>query len=451
MRNGRSLSLAALLCAALVFAQASARRPLKIEDMHAFQTVGDPQISPDGKWVAYTVSTVDVPGDKSDTDVWMASWDGARQMRITSSTESENAPRWSPDGRYLSFLSSRPGKARGSQVWLLDRTGGEAEQLTDVKGRITAYEWSPDSKKILLTMSERAPGDPEDPPAGGAAGGRGAPAPKPIVIDRYKFKQDVVGYLTARPARFHIFDLETKKAEALTPENLEVGAASWSPDGRSIAFLGREGKEAERLNNWNVYAMGACSCDNPNQLTVYDGVKASASRSRPEWSPDGKSIVFLQSTGAKQGAYNMNRLAVVPSRGGDPAVLTPKLDRGVSSPRFSTDGKYVLFLVSDDRWEYPARVPVKGGEVEKLAKGPGVISTLEQGDDGKLAVIAAGDHTSGEIYAFENGQLRALTHHNDKLFAQLKLGAVEEFTCEAKDGNEVHGLIVKPPDYQAGK
>src|SRR5262245_40622681 len=101
MRYARSLSLTALLCALIAFAQAPAKRLLKIEDMHAFRTVADPQISPDGKWVAYTVNSVDVAGDKSDTDVWMASWDGAKQLRVTSSSESENAPRWSPDGRYL--------------------------------------------------------------------------------------------------------------------------------------------------------------------------------------------------------------------------------------------------------------------------------------------------------------------------------------------------------------
>src|SRR5499426_2803043 len=105
----------ALLPAALVFGQGPAKRLIKIDDMHAFRNVGDPQISPDGKWVAYTVNNVDVAGDKSDTDVWMTSWDGSRQLRVTSSAESENAPRWSPDGRYLSFLSSRPGKARGTQ------------------------------------------------------------------------------------------------------------------------------------------------------------------------------------------------------------------------------------------------------------------------------------------------------------------------------------------------
>src|SRR6478672_11229339 len=95
--------LLAWLCLPLLFSQ-TLKRALKIEDIHAFHDVRDPQVSPDGKWVAYTVSSVDAAADKSDTDVWMASWDGARQLRMTSSPEAENAPRWSPDGRYLSFL-----------------------------------------------------------------------------------------------------------------------------------------------------------------------------------------------------------------------------------------------------------------------------------------------------------------------------------------------------------
>src|SRR5215472_17538029 len=97
----------------------------------------------------------------------MVSWDGTQNLRLTSSPEPENAPRWSPDGRYLSFLSSRPGKAKGNQVWLLDRSGGDAQQLTDVKGRIAAVEWSPDSKHLLLVMADRDPSEPDEekPPA----------------------------------------------------------------------------------------------------------------------------------------------------------------------------------------------------------------------------------------------------------------------------------------------
>ena len=450
------LGLALATLPLLSFSQ-TARRPIKLEDMHAFHDVRDPQISPDGQWVAYTVTTVDTTADKSDTDVWMASWDGTRQLRMTTSPDAENAPRWSPDGRYLAFLSGRQGgKARGSQVWVLDRQGGEAQQLTDVKGRLSSYEWSPDSKKLLLVMADRDPNEPETdgaPAAGGGRGSAGGPGavPKPIVIDRYKFKQDVVGYLTQKPARLYLYDIASKKAEAITPEGLEAGPPSWSPDGRQIAFMGKQGKDAERYNTWNVYAMDAAAGAAPRQITKYDGIHASAGRGRPDWSKDGTRLVYTQSSGAKLSAYNMNRLAVVAVAGGEPKILAESLDRGVAAPRFTQDGKSILFLVADDRWEYPALVPAAGGQVERLTKGPGVISTVEQAKDGRFVMLAASDEAHGEIYAFDNGKLRAITHQNDALMAQLKLGATEEFTCKAKDGNEVHGLITKPVDYQPGR
>jgi len=433
-----------MLFALSAFAQ---KRLITVDDMHKFHDVRDVQISPEGKWVAYTVSSVDVAADKSDTDVWMTSWDGTEHVRLTSTPESENSPRWSPDGQYLAFLSSRPGKAKGTQIWLLNRLGGEAQQFTDFKNKLSSYEWSPDSKRLLLTMSERDPADSDDEkPAPGA----NAKAPKPIVIDRYKFKQDVQGYLNQKPGRFFLFDVATKKSEALTAEGLEVASPSWSPDGQWIAFLGKEGKDAERYNTWNIYVIESRPGASPRKITNYDGVHATASRAQPEWSPDGKRLAYLESGGAKNSAYNMSRLAVIAVDGGTPKLLADKLDRPVSSPRFTIDGSAILFLVSDDRSEYPARVSANGGAVERLLPGPRVVSTLVQGKDGRLAALAANDGSHLEVHAFENGSLRALTHHNDALMAELKLGATEDFSCKAKDGTEVHGLIVKPVDYEPG-
>ena len=142
--------LLVIVLLAVALSGQTARRPLKLDDLARFRDVRDPQLSPDGQWVAYVVSTTDTKEDKSNTHIWMAGYDGKNDRQITFSNDSESSPRWSPDGKYLSFSSSRPGKAKGSQVWLLDRSGGEAYQLTELKGRLQGYEWSPDSKRLAL-------------------------------------------------------------------------------------------------------------------------------------------------------------------------------------------------------------------------------------------------------------------------------------------------------------
>src|SRR5438067_5549903 len=166
-----------LLCACVVvlasagvaFAQ-SAKRPLSLDDLGKLKDVRDPQCAPDGKSVAFVVSQIDVKEDKpGSSHVWTIGIDGKNERQITFSAESESAPRFSADGRYLSFTSSRPGKAKGSQVWLLDRSGGEAYQLTAVKGRLQGYEWSPDSKRLALVVGDPDPDAPDDANAAPAA------------------------------------------------------------------------------------------------------------------------------------------------------------------------------------------------------------------------------------------------------------------------------------------
>src|SRR6185503_1952186 len=177
----RRLSLISLLlicaCACWLAAQ-TARRPMKIHDMNRFRNVGDPQISPDGKWVAYVVNSTDVKEDKSSSHIWMIGIDGSNDRQITFSNEGESSPRWSPDGKWLSFTSARPGKARGSQVWLLNRDGGEAMQLTETKGRLQGHEWSPDSKRLALIIADPDPeADPGPSPQPGASATPRVPKP----------------------------------------------------------------------------------------------------------------------------------------------------------------------------------------------------------------------------------------------------------------------------------
>ena len=137
---------------------AQSKRTVNSDDLYNLKEVRDPQRSPDGKWVAYTVARAIKDTDKNDTDVWMVSWDGQQQIQVTSTPESESSPRWSPDGKYLSFLSSRQG-SKGSQIWLLNRAGGEAVKLTDIKGGVSEYAWSPDSKRFVLDVDDPDPSE----------------------------------------------------------------------------------------------------------------------------------------------------------------------------------------------------------------------------------------------------------------------------------------------------
>src|SRR5205085_9123825 len=165
MRTNRLVCLLALLLVfSSVLSAQTARRKLTLDDIQRLRAVRDPQVSPDGQWVAYVVATLDTKEDKTTTHVWMVSYDGKNDRQITFSQDSESNPRFSTDGKYLSFTSARPGKARGNQVWLLDRSGGEAFQLTELKGRLQSYEWSPDSKRLALVVGDPDPDDPANAP-----------------------------------------------------------------------------------------------------------------------------------------------------------------------------------------------------------------------------------------------------------------------------------------------
>jgi dipeptidyl aminopeptidase/acylaminoacyl peptidase len=464
--------LAAVLVGLVSVPAAQGKRPLAVDNLYDVRDVRDPQRSPDGKWVAYTVTRSIRETDKNDTDVWMVSWDGREQIQLTSTPDSESRPRWSPDGKFLSFVSSRLG-GTAAQVWLLNRAGGEAVVLTEVKGGVTDYAWSPDSRRLALVVADPDPSAPDEDEKG-----KDTPAKtlKPIVVDRYYFKSDAGGYLRGERTHLYLFDVAAylldptkRKAEVLTSGTFNETSPAWSPDGRQIAFIRRhrDDGDVDKMPNTDVFVADARAGAEPRRLTT-----TTAEESGPlSWSPDGSAIAYLLGDEVKYSAYDQARLAVIPSgssaavpandpaasglsrttAGTEPRILTDALDRSVASAAWSAGGRSLTFVVIDDRTQYVGRVPATGGRVERLTDGRRVVTSPSSGPDDALAVLAATATTLPEVHALEDGRLRKLTAHNDAWLAGVLLGTTEDFSATSRDNTEVHGLVVKPPTYTPGR
>jgi dipeptidyl aminopeptidase/acylaminoacyl peptidase len=415
----------------------TAGRRIAPGDIYRIRNVSDPQLSPDGNWVAYTVSSADSAKDKRDANVWMTSWDGSETVQITATAESETSPRWSPDGRYLAFLSGRQ-EGHGSQVWLLDRRGGEAQRVTTIKDGVDGFSWSPDSKRLALVASIDLDTTKTD-----------TTKKRPIVIDRYLFKEDVAGYLTTTHSHLLLFDIATRKVDTLTSGTADDDAPRWSPDGSKIAFVRTPTPEPGTGDESDVYVVEAHPGAAPRALTSFPGPDTGPLA----WSPDGAWLAFFRTDEPKYYAYQQRKLAIARADGSaPPRVVTAAFDRPVSSPTFTADGNAVLVLVTDDRFEYLARVSLANGAVERLDRDRHVVNGYSAGTSGgaHVAMLVSTPERPSEVFAFENGALRQLSHQNDSLFATLTLSPTEDFASRSADGTEVHSVLVRPAGTPAG-
>ena len=423
-------------------AAALPKRPIRPGDIYRLPTVSDPQPSPDGKWISYTLSTIDSVKDNRNSDIWMISWDGTQDIQLTNSPDGETRARWSPDGKYISFLSSRqPGeptaKPTGSQLWLLDRRGGEGRRLTDRKGGISDYAWSPDSKKLLLTMTDP---DPED--------SSKIKTTKPYVIDRYHYKQDIEGYRYKKThTHLYLFDITSKKFDTLTRGNYDEGSAVWSPDGSTIAFVSNRTTDPDKNENSDIYTIQAQPGAAMHQLTDWKG-----SDNNPRWSPDGKTIAYTRSVSDEDyHMYDETVLCIVPVTGGAPKLLTRALDRPVGNPKWNKDGASITAVVTDDRQQYIASFSITDGKMTKVADGQRVFSALEPISGDNWVTLLSDPQTPNEIYALENKTSRLLTHHTDSFLAPISLATVEGFQSRSADGTLVSGIIYRPAGAAADK
>lgn len=437
-----------LAATALVFATmpAQANRLLTFDDLYQVHDVDDPQISPDGKWVAYTVESVNAKADKHETHLWMASFDGSKTVQLTSRPkETEDHPRWSPDGRYLAFLSGRTDDKQNDQIWLMDRLGGEAQKITDFKGGVDDFSWSPDGKHlaIIATDEDKDAVDPDDKDK----------TQKPIVIDRFAFMQDVLGYQTTLRDHLYLFDVASHKSDILTPGAYYEELPAWSPDGKSIAFVSKRQKDFDRNDNWDIFVIAAQKGATAHAVTTYagndNGPGSFDTGSNLAWSPDGKFIAYWQGGDPKLIEYASNKLAIVPAAGGAPKILTPTLDRNVAGPVWADDGKSISFMVEDDRAQYLARVSTSGGPVQPIVTGREEISAFT-GSHGRYALLVNTLQAPPEVYAWDGKTPPRQISHQNEWLKGVNLAQVQEIAFKSKDGTDVHGFLMKPPGASGG-
>jgi len=425
---------------------AQEKRLLRPEDFSRIRTVSDPQISPDGGWIAYAVKTLDLAKDKSATNLWLASWNGSQNFPMTFGEETQTHARFSPDGAYIAFLSSRGDARENDQLWLLNRKGGDAQKVTETKGDVADFAWSPDGKKLVLAITDPDPSAPD--PDAKEKDKKAAP---PIVIRRFQFKQDKIGYLVDRHTHLFLFDLASRKLDPLTSGAHDDLLPSWSPDGREIAFVTRRGDDPDRTDNWDIYVVEASPGGKERQLTTSPEADNNPDwETAPAWSPDGKWIAYLHGGDPKLIEYATNSLAVIPASGGAARIVTPSLDRNVSRVRFSSDGNWLQFVVEEDRVDRLARVRVAGGPIEPQETGGRTISVFDLAPGGKIVVLATDSQHPAEVFAVEKGGLRPLTNQNGPFLDEVKLAKVEETRFSSSDGTEIHGFFFLPPDSRPG-
>jgi len=433
-RRLASLVIAASLLPTLAWAQSL--RPLTVDDMFEIQRVGDAQISPDGKWVAFTVTSTSLEDEKSETRVWMISTRGGDPIPMTAEGYSASRPRWSPEGKYLSFTASK-GDSK-TQVWALNRLGGEAQQLTDVEQGISGYSWSPEGKRLLLSIK-----DPEEKDEDEA---EKSDTREPWVIDRLQFKRDGAGYLTGnRHTHLYVFDTKSKELTQITSGDYDESQAVWSPDGKRVAFVGNRTDNPDGNSNSDIWIVAADNTDKGQ--TVLQVTTNPGSDGSPAWSPDGEWIAHTTVTEPDLIWYATRHLAVSSAHGGPAQVLTAELDRNVSSPRFDPDGHAIFFGLEDSAEDHLALIEVSNGKITRPIQGQLSARGFCYGPNGMIAASVSRTDLPTEVFLLENKRLRQLTKINKEFLSGIRLAKVLNVQFPSQDGTEVEGFIYLPLGY----
>jgi dipeptidyl aminopeptidase/acylaminoacyl peptidase len=410
---------------------------MRPEDVYELTGVGDPRIHPDGNLVAYVVWWIDGETHDYRSAIWLTPLDGSSPpRRLTSGERHDSAPRWSPDGTRLAFVSSRGAEKSPAQLYLLSREGGEAAKLTDLDEDVSAVAWSPDGERLAFAARVRDDAYDEEDDS----------RREPRRFTRLQYKLDNVGWTGDR--REHLFVVRADGSEPprqLTSGDYEHSAPAWSPDGTRLAFVSQLDDDWDLLLAADLYVASVDGEWAPRKLTESKGAV-----DRPVWSPDGEQIAFLYTPGTYDWPWH-GQVTVVPADGGEMRILTASLDRQcrphpeVREPL--CDGRRICFAVEDHGRVHVYCVDGDGSAEPKLLVGGDCVVTGFDVRGGVVVHTSTNAKTMSELY---NGE-RRLTQVGDAFVSGRAPVEPEPFTARSADGTEVECWIVRPHDVEPGR
>ena len=438
--------------------QAQSRRPFTFEDMMALQRVGEPQVSPDGHWVAFRAVKVDLKANTRTPHLWVVPMTGGEEKQLTSGVSGEDRPRWSPDGKHLAYISSQGGSA---QVWIVDFDGaagnltGEPRRVTSISTEADGELWSPDGQNILF-VSSVYPDCKDDACNKARAEARARSKVKASVFTRL-FYRHWSSYTGGKRSHLFVVPAGGGVARDLTPGDHDAppfqlsgsDLYAFSPDGKEVAFTSNISEvEATSTNNdlFTVPVDGGT----PKKLTDNP-----ASDSTPRYSPDGKYIAYLAQV---RPGYESDRfrLMLYDRATGQRHSLTENFDRWVGGFVWAPDSSRIYF-VAEDKGEQPIyTISINDGDVRRLERGTN--DDLDITRDGKgLLFTRTSVRAPNEIYVAELannarvGAARQLTHLNDALLSQIEMSPLQSFWFTGSEKSRVQGFLLKPPGFDAQK
>jgi dipeptidyl aminopeptidase/acylaminoacyl peptidase len=432
---GLSLCLGLCLGAgAPAAAQPAATHTPTITELLSLQTIGGASISPDGRYVAYTRTSTDFDADAFVTQIWLADTQTSRVAQLTRGAASASDLRWSPDSRWISFISSRHEKT--AQIFAIRADGGEALRLTDAADDVTGHAWSPDGRTIAFTTTD------EDPDGKARTKAYGD-----YQVIRREYHYAHLWTLSTAAA----LDKPVKGTRLTSGHQWTVDGFDWSPDSRRLAFSATRTPDLADGGSADLYVIDVNADGGPGAIRPL--VTQAGPDTSPRWSPDGQSIVFGSAMGDALYYHGNRKLAIVPAAGGAPRSITDAFDESASPVAWRADGVYFTGLVKTAAHLF--RVDPKSAAIARVSAPDDLALTGASltTDGARVAYVAASAERLPEVYVAEVARFassRKLTDETKQL-AGWKLGKREVISWKSQDGATIEGVLVKPADYDPAR